>query len=202
MSLLKAIIFDLDGTLVESNLNFEQMRLDLGIAPKLPILEEIAKEKNRQKVNKMHEILEEHEMEGALRSKLLPYVKDFLAYLNTKRIKTAVLTRNSKRCTEISLEKNGLFFETVLTREDVKVPKPDPEGLLKIVNDFNLSSENAVYIGDFSFDIDAAKNANMKSIYFGKNPKLQSKADAHFDCYLELKENFSKIFNHSLGFTF
>lgn len=56
------------------------------------------------------------------------------------------------------------FFETVITAKDVEKRKPDPEGLLKCLNFMAINPQKAIYIGDTPTDIQAAKAAGTASV--------------------------------------
>ncbi|MGA1862709.1 HAD-IA family hydrolase, partial [Deferribacter thermophilus] len=58
------------------------------------------------------------------------------------------------------------FFKYKITSFDVKKPKPDPEGLFKIINFFKTEPERVLYIGDTINDLLAAKNAKVNFISF------------------------------------
>lgn len=58
------------------------------------------------------------------------------------------------------------YFEIVVTAAKVKKPKPDPEQLLLIMERFNLSPEQMLFIGDSDFDRQAAQNAGVPFVAF------------------------------------
>ena len=60
----------------------------------------------------------------------------------------------------------------ILTRNDVRNPKPHPEGLLKIIDSFKIPKSNTIYVGDSIIDSDAASKANIRFILFNSR-KLQ-----------------------------
>ena len=72
-------------------------------------------------------------MQGALLSQPIGHAFDFLNFLNTEKIPTALFTRNSKKVTEKTLEMHNLKFDICLTRDDVKA-KPDPEELSPLLS--------------------------------------------------------------------
>jgi phosphoglycolate phosphatase-like HAD superfamily hydrolase len=110
-----------------------------------------------------------------------------MPFIGNGDIKTGIsgpeLTRNSRLCTDETLRKHNLDFDYICTRDDLIAQKPNPEGLFKILNHFSLIPDNAIYIGDFVFDMMAAKNANMKSVYFGNNSEIAELATEHFNNY-------------------
>ena len=157
---IKGVIFDLDGTLVESSLDFTQMRKDIGCPPKQDILafiEDITCP--NQKAIAEAKVLA-HEMEDAQEAKLLPIGKCMLEQVKKAQLPTAIVTRNCRQATKIKLTSNNIDIKLVLTREDAP-PKPDPTALLQIAQQWALSSEHLLYVGDYIYDQQAAENAGI-----------------------------------------
>ena len=188
----KLIIFDMDGTIVESYLDFQKIRDDLGIDHQLGILEYIEQLEDQSLIEEAQKIVHKHELSGARKSVLM---RDFLPFYNElkdKRIPIGLLTRNSKLVTEMTLAKHNLKFDIVLTRDCCKV-KPHPEGLLRAAKKLRTNTQDILYIGDYLFDLETAKNANTKSalILNDRNAELKQDADISFTNYKEL---YSYIF--------
>src|SRR5689334_1587307 len=96
---IRGVIFDLDGTLVNSGLDFAAMRREMGLGGGLPLLEAIA-ELPDDDARRCWEILDAHERAGAERATLIPGVVDFLDELHEHGIKRAILTRNARTTTQ------------------------------------------------------------------------------------------------------
>ncbi len=56
-------------------------------------------------------------------------------------------------------------FHTIIGRDDVDIAKPNPEGILRIINAYNLKREKVLFIGDSIVDEEAAQNAQICFIY-------------------------------------
>lgn len=171
---LELFIFDMDGTLVDSALNFDAMRSELNFPTGASILEHI-ETLNKHEQEKAFEVVHRHESEGAARAIEMPGVTDLLVTLNSLEKKTAVLTRNSKIVTDITLEKFDWRFDIVLTRDCITLQKPHPEGLLKICKDLSIAIQKSCYIGDYKFDLEAASNAGMYGILYDQNSNSEFK---------------------------
>src|SRR5690606_9530577 len=117
------IIMDLDGTLIDSPLDFAAIRADLGLAPGAPILEAIAEAPAEERAW-MEERLLEHEWKAARSSVLFPGVGSFFKALGDWGVKRAIFTRNSREIALHALRLHGLEAELVIGREDAP-PKPD-----------------------------------------------------------------------------
>ena len=93
---IRGAIFDLDGTLVDSGLDFDQMRREMNLAPGLPLLEAI-EQLPAAHAERCWAILAEHELAGARRSTLYPGVREFVHALEVRGLRRAIFTRNSRR---------------------------------------------------------------------------------------------------------
>jgi len=162
---LKGVIFDLDGTLVDSALDFDFIRADLGIPVGHPILEFLGEMESGVEKTRLLETLRQHELTGADRATPMPGVMSFLNELDVRGLKSGILTRNSREATDRSLSNLSMKFTHVLTREDCP-HKPDPAGLLSICQSWNTLPANVLYFGDYLFDVQAGRNAGMKTVLY------------------------------------
>lgn len=188
---MKAIYFDLDGTLVDSKLDFHQMRKDLGFPKNVPILEHIETLTDANAIESANRIVVDHELKGARESELYNGVRELFLFLEENKIPTAILTRNCRAATQLTLEKFNLKVEHVITREDFPA-KPSPSALLHLAEIHQVEPAYSAYIGDYDFDIQTARNAGMKAGLFinDKNQNLVDRADFHFSCFHKLLEEF------------
>ena len=175
---LHGMIFDLDGTLVDSGLDFEAMRRDMGLPVGMPILESLDRIPPGCEKEQMLEVLRQHELTGAARATLYDGVHEFLGWLDQRGICRAVLTRNSRESTRIVLDRLGLHFELALTREDAP-PKPDPTGLLTICRAWQLQPAHVLFCGDYAFDLEAGSRAGTRTMLFApcELPEFARQAD-------------------------
>ena len=93
--MIRGIIFDLDGTLVDSGLDFEQMRGEMGLPAGMPILEGI-KGLPESEAEKCRRILHEHEWAGYERGTLLPGASELLRAVGARNLPVGIVTRNSR----------------------------------------------------------------------------------------------------------
>jgi phosphoglycolate phosphatase len=114
-----------------------------------------------------------------------PYLKRFLKYLRPA-YKTAIATNRSDTTRSV-LVHHGLegLFDFVVSCLDVNYPKPHPESLLKILAHFELSPQEAVYIGDSRIDEEAAMAAGIPLVAY-KNPSLA--AACHVNHFKEMED--------------
>ena len=162
---VRGVIFDLDGTLIDSKLDFDQMRRDMQFAPGQFILETLALLPEGERKERCLEILRAHEHRGALSATLMPGARELVAELGHRGIPLAILTRNSREMTELALRRLELSFDQVLTRDDA-APKPDPAGLLHICRIWNADVTEVLFVGDFQFDLWAGRRAGITTILY------------------------------------
>jgi len=119
------------------------------------------------------------EMLSAESSKLFPETLATLRTLKRLGYKMGIITNTSKEAVDLIFSKNKLreFFEVVITREDVKRLKPDPEGVLLALK--RLGETEFFLVGDSIYDAQAAEKADGLSITVNRNPSkdLEFQAD-------------------------
>jgi HAD superfamily hydrolase (TIGR01549 family) len=172
----RGVIFDLDGTLIDSGLDFEQMREEMQLPRGMPILEAIAS-LPAERAQRSWQILDRHEVEGAQRATIMPGVAECLALLHQSGLRLAVLTRNSRRATRLSLARLGIEFDTVMARDDAP-PKPDPLGILRICESWQVDPRQVAMVGDYRFDIEAGQRAGTRTVLF-----VQDRTAAEYASY-------------------
>jgi HAD superfamily hydrolase (TIGR01509 family) len=152
----------MDGTLVDSRLNFDAMRAEMDLPPGRPILEAIA-ELAEHRAAWCREVLHRHELEGARQATMMAGVTELLAELKRRGIHTAIATRNSRSVTEATLRNVGLTIELVMTRDDGPI-KPDPWAIQHACRLWDIAAAEAVIVGDFRLDIEAGHAAGSRSV--------------------------------------
>lgn len=160
--MLRGLIFDLDNTLVDSGLDFDAMRREMGLPAGLPILEAIDRLPSAEG-GRCLEILHRRELEGAARATLLPGAAELLAELRRRRLHLAIATRNSKPVTAATLHRLGIDVKLVLTRDCGPI-KPDPWPVLHACQCWGVHAGEVAVIGDFRFDIECGRAAGAKTV--------------------------------------
>lgn len=160
----KGIVFDLDGTLVDSPLCFRSIREELEIPEGHYILEYLDPLPAATKEAKLRR-LEEIEVEAARRSTPFPGVQRLLGDLRAKGILTGILTRNCRAATGQAIGLHQMAIDLIVTREDAPA-KPDPSGLRKFLAEWSLAAEELLFVGDVHFDIECGKRAGVRTALF------------------------------------
>ncbi len=191
MSTIKLIIFDLDDTLIHSNINYSEIRYqvaELFTPPlsnefilKTPILELLKKlrEVNSEKYDEGYRRIDKAEKEAIKTATVIQGAERIPLFLEKYDMHSIIFTNNSRSTVDLYLTRFSFLKEfEILTREDFNNPKPDPEGLIKIIERFDnesITRENAVYVGDSYIDAIAAYRANIRFVWFNSrdiNPDL------------------------------
>ena len=183
----KGIIFDLDGTLADTKLDFAQMCIDSGLPVGTRILEHCDSLDEPQQIDAILRIVEKHEMEGANQASWIADAPEVLSLLNKASIPMAIVTRNMRKAAQLTIDKLSIPIEFLITREDC-LPKPHPDGLLMVANQWKIPPSQLVYVGDFKFDMIAAKQAGMNACLLAndRNAPFHHMADKVIQSFREL----------------
>jgi len=167
---IKAVIFDLDGTITEPFFDFDAIRKEMGLDENAgPILEEMKKMTTEQRRN-AENILEYHEVRAVKESRLNDGAKETLDALERAGIQIGILTRNRKRNAVAVADMHNLKFGVIVDREDGPV-KPDAFGVLEICRQFQIKPNETIVVGDYLFDILCAKSAGAWSVLLANHRK-------------------------------
>jgi HAD superfamily hydrolase (TIGR01549 family) len=173
-SRVRGVIFDLDGTLVESHLDFNAMRVEMELPDDAPVLETILT-LDEARAAHCWQVLERHERRGAERATLIPGVRPFLAALAERGLPQGIVTRNSRRFARETLDKLSLQFDPVMTRDDAPI-KPRPEAIWEICKKWGLEPHETVIIGDFRFDLEAGRAAGTRTVLYTRQGALANRS--------------------------
>jgi len=188
---IKAIVWDLDGTLIHFKIDYIRARREAIrilkkynvpknlLTVKGSILENVSKSREYFNSNKIYEsqkitqIIDEvdHEInkieyEAALQASHIDGIEEVLEFVKKQNLKQAIFTFNTHKNAEISLQKVNLmkYFELIVGRDNVENMKPHPDHLLSICKKLDVLPSEIIVIGDSSRDIEAALNVGAKSI--------------------------------------
>ena len=160
-------VFDMDGTLTIAQHDFDAIREQLGLPEGLPILESLKKLPPAE-TKALHKQLNKIELEIAHQSKPAEGAADLLETLLQNGSKVGLLTRNNAVNIEVTLKAAGLydFFESenLLSRDCIS-PKPAPDGINKLLSNWQASAQDAVMVGDHLHDLLAGRNAQTFTVY-------------------------------------
>ena len=176
---LQAVLFDLDGTLLQTQIDFPAMAHAMRcLAQAAGVPESVTNGKDILSLVEaaMNDVsarggdgeafrrtafakLEEQEILGCSDPILLPGTRELLSMLNDSGVKIGVVTRNCRTVSEGMLAQFGLPHDVLLTRDDVTRTKPNPEHLWEALTHLGVSSEKSAMVGDHWMDIQAGQMA-------------------------------------------
>lgn len=192
----KAILFDMDGTLTEERLQWDDLRADMGVRPGEAILEAIHRMSGDERA-RAEAVLHHHEHLAASRSELNPGCREMLTRMDTRGIGRALITRNTRASVRTVFDRCGLHFDIAITRED-GLFKPDPAPLLLACRQLGVAPADAWMVGDWKYDIMAANAAGIHAVWlsFGREREFEAVPDrVCFDlqaCFDELSDSLSR----------
>jgi phosphoglycolate phosphatase len=179
MSRYKALIFDLDGTLVDSydaiqeSLNFTLEKLGY---PTLD-LETVKRRVGRGLENLIRDSVKEEHISAGIElfkrsydethlrgTYLLPDVKETLTLLHRKRLRMGVASNKPSDYSKNILKHLRIerFFADCYGPDLVGSPKPDPSMLIALMREMQTEPAETLYVGDMLLDVESGRNAKLR----------------------------------------
>ena len=215
--MIKAVLFDLDGTLTDTlpdlykGVNYaleahgipvvtkEKVRLSIGNG--ISKLIERVTEGYESQTADVEKTFREYYGKIAADTRLYGGIEDLLLFIKDKNVKTAIVS-NKMHSAVVDI-KERLFTSTidfaVGVSDDIPV-KPAPDGCFKAFEFFRVAADECIFVGDSDVDVFTARNAGIKSIgvaygYRGREHLEKAGADYVVDTVSELKELISSFLN-------
>jgi len=207
--MIKAVIFDMDGVLVESEnahieaekqtllkygvkISAEELHTYTGTTARFMFTELIKKNKLNTTFEKIFNEKEEI-LFRLLKEEMRPTkgIIELLRKLKQERVKLAIASSSHRRLIEFVLEQLNiaLFFASVISSEDVANSKPDPEIFLKSASKLGVNPADCVVIEDSKLGLEAARRARMKCVGY-RNPSSGNQDLSRADVVID---DFSKL---------
>ena len=195
--MIRAAIFDLDGTITEPLLDFDEIRRQMGLARDAgPILEAMKGMTDEQR-RSAEDILRTHEDRAVVESTLNPGARLTLEALRARGIAVGILTRNTRANALAVATKHALEFDGVVDRSDGPI-KPDSFGVRRLCESFGVSPDEAMVVGDYFFDLLSAHAAGAGAallLHPGVNEQYAAFADyplARLDDLVRIIDNINR----------
>jgi pyrophosphatase PpaX len=181
MQKITTILFDYDGTLMDTNsiiieswqhtfkemkvreLPFEEIKKTLGE----PLSLTMGKLFAATDIAKATEIYKDFHRDAFMTDvQVFDGMGELVVTLKEKGYKLGIVTSRKAWTTTRGLEKFGLdkYFDVVITAQDTDKHKPDPEPVFMALEKLDSKAEESIIIGDTKFDVLCAKNAGIKSV--------------------------------------
>jgi len=176
---IKAVIFDVDGTLVDNvSLCVEAYQYLLERHVGRPFLDQEVKShfgKSDEGIlgvylppDRLAQVLDEYysnyETIHRQRARVFTGIKTLLQHLKERGIAAGVVTGKSRRGTEITLQVMGLESYMDVVESGFAEGANKPESLRRVLSKLGLEVSEAVYVGDTSYDIEAAASIGMRAV--------------------------------------
>lgn len=180
---LRAVIFDLDGTLIDTADDFvpavQQLREEYGLPPMdAARIRASVSNGSRGLVSLALGLEEQHAGFAKARQRLLdlyeallgrfaaPYtgIVDLLRTLEARQIRWGIATNKPRQYTIPLLKRLNLQCESVVCPDDVTQAKPHPESLFRGCRELGCAPTQGIYLGDHARDIEAGRRAGMYTI--------------------------------------
>jgi HAD superfamily hydrolase (TIGR01549 family) len=181
-----SFLFDLDGTLVDSvyqhvlawrdaldeegiDLSVWRIHRKIGMSGGLftnMLLRETGLDITEERINRLRTLHAEAYLKRARKIPPLPGARELLAYLTEAKIPWAIATSGRMETARPVIENLGVDFDKVpvVTRDQVKYAKPDPDLFLEAAERLDVNIETACVVGDSIWDMLAARRARALGI--------------------------------------
>lgn len=181
MNHIKAVLFDFDGTIMDTNTiileSWEHtFQTVLGRSPSHEEIIATFGEPLETTMAKLFPDRDTPEMVEVYRSyqrniykdaiKMFPGTKEAILALKEKGYKVAIVTSRYWGSTRTGLYKFDIsdLFDAVVSADDTTIHKPDPTPILLCLEKLGIGADEAIMVGDSKFDILCARNAGVKSV--------------------------------------
>lgn len=210
--MVKAVLFDLDGTIVNSlpliedtfNKVFNEMNLDSDIKKVrgligLPLKEIVGNFVEEDRISEFQELYQRHYRQNHDNHiELFPGILEILEKIEARYF-LGIVTSKSRAGTEQTLEKLQIKekFKAVVTAHDVERHKPLPDPVKKALIILETKPEDAVFVGDSSFDLISGRKAGVKTIAVTWGASETYELEKHNPDYLvgTVEELYNTILN-------
>lgn len=201
--MLKAVLFDVDGVLMDSKdavMAMFQNLLKVGGYPPASrdemlsclhltlrdSLKKLTESDNPKEIDRLWNLAHDKSMRSPELFEFPEKLEEVLEELH-KSYRLAIVTSRIKLGVEemFDVRNLGHLFDVVVTVEDYEHPKPRPEPLYVALERLGITADEAIYIGDSKTDIEAAKSAGMKSIHLSR--------DTHPDATAGIREFYELV---------
>lgn len=176
---VRAVVFDLDGTLVEADYDWPAIRRDLEITG-ASIIDQLHRLPEPERTEKWASLIET-ERQASRGARLREGARELLAGLRERRIPVALVTNNTDENTRQLMARFGLEFEVVLTR-DSGLWKPSGAPIQEAVRQLGVEPGECLAVGDSLLDVRSAREAGCGWVcaVYGGAERYRDQADLSF----------------------
>ncbi|TGK88005.1 HAD family hydrolase [Leptospira bourretii] len=182
-------IFDMDGTLTIAIHDFSDIKRQLGLPQDTDILTSLSRLPPEESLEKRKQ-LDTIELEIAKMANPSPGCLTLLQKINVSSNHLGILTRNSFHNSVETLKATGLldyFHKDYIFCRERAIPKPNPEGILRLMELWNAKPHETVMVGDYVYDLEAGYAAGVETVYIDPEGKFPFRESATH-CIRQLDE--------------
>ncbi|MBI4100381.1 HAD family hydrolase [Candidatus Microgenomates bacterium] len=209
--MIKAVIFDIDGVLLDSfeaNLKFYQdLMIKAGYPPPtreeypsffhfsmFDVIKTLTRLKSKEKIQRIWDMGKNREVKYPVELLNTPKGAEKVIKELSKNYRLGIVTSRIRNGIYESphLQKLKKYFKVSVSYEDTVNHKPHPEPLLLAAQKLGVKPMESVYVGDTETDIRAAKAAGMKVVIYSQNQPPG--ADAYIFSFKDLPQQIAKLF--------
>lgn len=187
---ITAVIFDLDGTLVEFKLDYRTERVEVqellieeGVPDTVLSMEDglfaalrrvmlhmrevgEAQEKIERIKTTVLTMADQYELRAARETNLIPRVHETLQTLKNMKLEIALFTIDGEKATSSVLRRFSIrhFFDAVITRDSVSAVKPDSAHLQVALDALKVKPSEAIVVGDSTLDMKCASALEVLAV--------------------------------------
>lgn len=179
-------ILDWDGVLAATHLSFAPIYERFFDGQRVMLLE-VLPSLEPQRREELAAALVALEMEGAEQAEVVPGARELVAWIESRGIPWAVVSRNCRASIDRAAEVMGLPLPPLVFSREEEPVKPHPEALRRAARKMGVDGGRCVVVGDFVYDILGARRAGMRAVLVERGPEPWSAwADVAFPRVMDL----------------
>lgn len=182
----QAVLFDLDGTLVETGIDFSKLRsatlqliAEYGVDP-LPLqeldalgaveqaVETLRLQGNEDAADELRKRafarLQAMEMAYCATPRPVPGMYDLLNALREQDVRIGIITRNDREVSLRTLSSLQIPYDLLVSRDDVQKVKPHPQHVMVALEKWEIAPARCVVVGDYWMDVEAGRAAGCRTV--------------------------------------
>jgi HAD superfamily hydrolase (TIGR01549 family) len=177
--MIKAVVFDLDGTITRPFLDFKEMRAEMGVDQGRQSLLDLIAAMPEPRRSEANAVLTRHERMASENAEFNRGARDLLDHVAGRSLRSGILTRNSEQSTRRVIARLSIRVDGVITRDTGLPVKPDPAGILRLAEQWRIDSGEVLMVGDYLYDVEAGQRAGSLTclVTNGQEPGYECRPD-------------------------